>query len=46
MNLNDYFDAQVKALKDTISHAMAAGAKIEQIAQKTGISLTIINRLT
>jgi hypothetical protein len=46
MNLNDYFDAQVKALKDSISHALAAGAKIEQIAQKTGMSLTIINKLT
>lgn len=46
MNLIDYFDAQVKALKDSISKAVGDGVKPEKIAQKTGISLTTINRLS
>jgi DNA-binding Xre family transcriptional regulator len=45
MTLNDYFDAQVKALKDTVSHAIAQGAKIEKIAQETGLSLENLNKL-
>jgi hypothetical protein len=45
MNLVDYFDAQVKSLKDHISRAIAEGVKPEQISQKTGIPLSTIARL-
>jgi hypothetical protein len=45
MTLNDYFDAQVKALRDTVSHALAQGAKIEKIAQETGLTLETLNKL-
>jgi hypothetical protein len=45
MTLNDYFDAQVKALKDTVAHALAQGAKIEKIARETGIALETLNKL-
>jgi hypothetical protein len=46
MNLNDYFDAQIKSLKDTISRALAEGVKIEKIAEKTGLSNAIIHKLS
>ncbi|KAA6348501.1 hypothetical protein EZS27_004101 [termite gut metagenome] len=46
MNLNDFFDAQIKSLKDFIATAMAAGVKIEQIAGKTGLSLSTIYKLS
>jgi hypothetical protein len=45
MNLIDYFDAQVKALKDSISKAIGDGVKPEKIAQKTGIPLSSISKL-
>jgi hypothetical protein len=45
MTLNDYFDAQVKALKDSVSHALAQGVKIEKLARETGLSFEIINKL-
>lgn len=46
MNLIDYFDAQVKALKDYISQAIACGVKISDIAQKTGVPLHTIDKLS
>jgi hypothetical protein len=46
MNLNDYFDAQVKYLKDKINNALSKGAKIEDINQQTGIPLSTIIKLT
>ena len=46
MNLIDYFDAQVKALKDYVSKAIADGVKPEIIAQKSGIPLSTINKLS
>ena len=46
MNLIEYFDAQVKALKDAVAKALADGVKPEKIAQKTGIPLTAIARLS
>ena len=46
MNLIDYFDAQVKALKDSISKALADGVKPDKISQKTGIPLSTINKLS
>jgi hypothetical protein len=46
MNLNDYFDAQIKFLKDIIGKAIAEGVKPEKIAQKTGIPLSTIQKLS
>jgi hypothetical protein len=46
MNLNDYFDAQVKFLKDLINRALAEGVKPEKLSQKTGIPLSTINKLS
>lgn len=46
MNLNDYFDAQIKHLKDVISKALAEGATAFKIAQKTGLDLSTINKLS
>jgi hypothetical protein len=43
MNLTDYFDAQVKALKDYISKALADGIKPLVLQQKTGIPTATIN---
>ena len=46
MNLNDYFDAQIKHLKDIIGKALGEGLEAFKIAQKTGIDLSIINKLS
>jgi hypothetical protein len=46
MNLNDFFDAQIKALKDSVNSALAKGAKMEKISQESGIPLTTLYRLT
>ena len=46
MNLNDYFDAQVKHLKDIISKALGDGLTAFKIAQKTGIDIETINKLS
>jgi hypothetical protein len=45
MNLNDYFDAQIKFLKDMISRALADGVKPERISGKTGVPLSTIQKL-
>ncbi|WP_352422259.1 hypothetical protein [Proteiniphilum sp.] len=45
MNLNDYFDAQIKHLKDVINKALGEGIKPFDIARKTGISIDVINKL-
>jgi len=46
MNLNDYFDAQIKFLKDMINKAIADGVKPEKISQKTGVPLSTIQKLS
>jgi len=46
MNLIDYFDAQIKSLKDSISKAISEGVKPEKIAQKTGIPISTVNKLS
>jgi hypothetical protein len=45
MTLSDYFDAQVKSLKDNIGHALAQGVKIESISRETGLSFELLHRL-
>ena len=45
-NINDFFDTQLKILKDNLTEAIANGVKIEDLATKTGMSVTDINRLT
>jgi hypothetical protein len=46
MNLNDYFDAQVKALKDSINSALAKGAKHVDIANRCNIPLDVVIKLS
>ena len=46
MNLNDYFDAQIKLLKDMINRAIADGMNPGEIAAKTGIPATTIYKLS
>jgi hypothetical protein len=46
MNLNDYFDAQIKHLKDVIGKALGEGLSAFKIAQKTGIPLSTIEKLS
>ncbi|MDU1892839.1 MAG: hypothetical protein E6767_19335 [Dysgonomonas sp.] len=43
--VNDFFDAQIKILKDYFSELIASGMKIEDLAAKTGYSIDIINKL-
>lgn len=44
--VNDFFDAQIKIIKDNLAEAIAKGAKIEDLAKTTGFSIDLINRLT
>jgi hypothetical protein len=46
MKLNDYFDAQVKYLKDMINRALAEGVKPEKLSEKSGIPLSTIQKLS
>ena len=45
-NLNDFFDMQIKLLKDHLSEALANGVKIADLAKKTKLSVNDINKLT
>lgn len=44
-NINDFFDSQLQILKDSLAEAIANGVKVEDLATKTGMSVTDINRL-
>lgn len=44
-DLNDFFNIQIKVLQDDLSQAIAHGAKPEELADKTGLSITDINKL-
>lgn len=46
MNLNDYFDAQIKHLKDSIGKALSSGLTATKISQETGLSISVINQLS
>ena len=46
MNLNDYFDAQIKFLKDMINRALAEGMKADKLSEKTGIPASTIQKLS
>ena len=46
MNLNDYFDAQIKFLKDMINRALAEGVKADDITKKTGVPASTIQKLS
>lgn len=46
MGLLDFFDAQIKLLKDRIASAKSEGASIADIVKKTGLSIDTITRLT
>ena len=45
-NVIDFFNAQVKGLKDSINTALSSGLKIEELATQTGISINTIDRLS
>jgi hypothetical protein len=44
MNLIDFFNVQIKLLKDNINKAVASGAKITDIARQTKLSISIIQK--
>lgn len=44
--VNDFFDAQIKIIKDDLAEAIAKGAKVEDLVKMTGLSIDLINRLT
>lgn len=46
ITLNNLFDAQIEILKKNLSDALSKGAKIEDIANKTGLSVIQIMKLT
>jgi len=46
MNVIDFFNAQIKSLKDNLNHAKAEGAKLEDIAKQTHLDFDTINKLT
>lgn len=46
MNLIDFFNAQIKSLKDKISEALASGIKEDELSQKTGLDPWVIHKLS
>ncbi len=46
MNLIDFFNAQIKQLKDTIAQALASGIKEDELSQKTGLDPYVIHKLS
>jgi len=45
-NIIDFYNAQIKALKDSVNSALSMEVKIEDIAKRTGLSINTINRLS
>lgn len=45
MNVNDFFDAQIKILKDMIADSLAKGATKDDIMRTTGLNISDINSL-
>lgn len=46
MGLLEFFDAQIKLLKDRIADAKSGGSSIADIIKKTGLSINTISRLS
>lgn len=46
LSVIDFFNAQIKSLKDSISHALGSGIKEDELSIQTGISITNIQRLS
>lgn len=46
MNVVDFFNAQVKSLRDSLSSAIASGMELDKLSAETGLSIYDINRLT
>ncbi|GAB1358667.1 hypothetical protein MASR1M31_04460 [Porphyromonadaceae bacterium] len=46
MNLTDYFDAQIKSLRDSISRSISSGVKPDELSAKTGIPMSVILSLS
>lgn len=45
-NVIEFFNMQLKSLKDSVNAALSAGIKMEDLAKKTGLSINTINRLS
>ena len=45
MNLIDFFNAQIKSIKDSVSKAKAEGVKIEDIVKNTGLPISVVSRM-
>lgn len=45
-NIIDFYNAQIKALKDSVNSALSMDVKIDDIAKRTGLSINTINRLS
>ena len=46
MGLLEFFDAQIKLLKDRIADAKSGGSSVADIVKKTGLSINTISRLS
>lgn len=46
MGLLEFFDAQIKLLKDRIAEAKSGGSSVADIVKKTGLSINTITRLS
>jgi len=42
----EFYDAQIKALKDSVNDALSKEVKLNDLSQATGLSITNINRLS
>jgi len=45
MGLLEFFDAQIKLLKDRISEAKSGGSSVADIVKNTGLSINTVTRL-
>jgi len=45
-NVIEFYDAQVKALKDSVNNALGSGITKDELAKRTGLSIKNINRLS
>lgn len=46
MNLIDFFNAQIKQLKDTVAQALASNINEDELSQRTGLNPYVIHKLS
>lgn len=44
--VNDFFNTQIKIIKDFVAEALATGMSMEELSNKTGYSVFILNKLS